>query len=290
VLLARLLRSADAMSFDIRHPSLLLACGAAALWLGCESGQVGSSQPIPGEEPVIRLRDSGPGPMPVDAGARPPPATDSGTQPGEPPPPTDPCGGLDFRGVCDGADARWCAEGEIRSRDCGASGQACGWVDDTTGYYCGGDPGGGPRPPPDSGGDAGTTPPSPTGCGGTVENEELALTNQARRAAGLSELACDDALTRAARLHSQDMCDRGYFSHRSRDGRSFTDRLDAQGASYGSAGENIAMGQQTPNEVHQSWMGSSGHRANILSGSYHRIGIGYVSCGGRPLWTQDFTD
>jgi len=37
-------------------------------------------------------------------------------------------------------------------------------------------------------------------------------------------------------------------------------------------------------------MNSSGHRSNILGASYGRIGIGYVACGGRPYWTQDFTD
>jgi uncharacterized protein YkwD len=128
------------------------------------------------------------------------------------------------------------------------------------------------------------------GCGGATETEQLRLTNEARSSSGLSPLACDDGLTRAARLHSKDMCDRDYFDHTSADGRSFTDRIDAQGVRYGSAGENIAWGQSTPAEVHDSWMGSSGHRANILGGSYRRIGIGYWPCGGSPMWTQDFTD
>ena len=62
------------------------------------------------------------------------------------------------------------------------------------------------------------------------------------------------------------------------------------GVRYGTAGENIAWGQRTPDEVHDAWMNSSGHRANILGGDYNRIGIGYVECGGMPLWTQNFTD
>ena len=46
------------------------------------------------------------------------------------------CGALDYLGECNGTVARWCSNGEINSLDCGARGQACGYVDDTTGYYC----------------------------------------------------------------------------------------------------------------------------------------------------------
>jgi uncharacterized protein YkwD len=199
------------------------------------------------------------------------------------------CAELGYQGICDGEVARWCDEGEIRFRDCAAMGQTCRWIDSTTGYYCA--DGTGPSDPggTDPGGGGGTDP-APTGCASAVEQEELDLTNSARASAGLPALVCDEALARAARLHSQDMCDQGYFSHTSRDGRSFTQRLDAQGASYGGAGENIAWGQRTPNEVHSAWMGSSGHRANILGSSFRRIGIGHVDCGGSPYWTQDFTD
>lgn len=200
------------------------------------------------------------------------------------------CEELGYLGVCDGNVARWCDGGEMKQRDCAGDGQVCRWIDSTTGYYCADDtsPGGGGGGTDPGGGGGGDT--APTGCASAVEQEELDLTNEARASAGLPALVCDEALARAARLHSQDMCDQGYFSHSSRDGRSFTDRLDAQGASYGSAGENIAWGQRTPSEVHSAWMGSSGHRANILGRGYRRIGIGHVDCGGSPYWTQDFTD
>lgn len=148
----------------------------------------------------------------------------------------------------------------------------------------------GPPPIPDAGYDAGSDPDPLPGCGNATEMAELELTNAARVDAGLVELVCDDALTRAARLHSQDMCDLGYFSHTSADGRNFGQRLVEQGATFGAAGENIAWGQSTPAAVHSAWMGSSGHRANILGSRYRRIGIGYVNCSGRPYWTQDFTD
>ena len=58
------------------------------------------------------------------------------------------------------------------------------------------------------------------------------------------------------------------------------------GLSYRTAGENIAMGYRTPQEVVNAWMNSSGHRANILNASYKRIGVGYVSQGN--YWTQMF--
>ena len=131
----------------------------------------------------------------------------------------------------------------------------------------------------------------PPGCGTAVEQEELRLTNAARASAGLGALACDEALTRAARLHSQDMCDQGYFSHTSLDGRTFRNRIDAQGVSWSTIGENIARGQRTAADVHAAWMASTGHRANILNGAFGRIGIGYVECpGSGPYWTQDFAN
>lgn len=138
--------------------------------------------------------------------------------------------------------------------------------------------------------DAGA-PPSGDDCGATaMELAELAITNREREAAGRPPLRCDPGLTRAARLHSQDMCDRRYFSHTSLDGRTMTDRIDAQGVRWSRAGENIARGQTTAEAVHAAWMGSTGHRANILDGRFGRIGIGYESCGGVPLWTQNFTN
>jgi uncharacterized protein YkwD len=58
------------------------------------------------------------------------------------------------------------------------------------------------------------------------------------------------------------------------------------GISYSSAGENIAKGQRTPQEVMNAWMNSSGHRANILSSSFTQIGVGYDSRAN--TWVQMF--
>lgn len=76
---------------------------------------------------------------------------DAGTpSPQEPPPAqppaNDPCGGLTYQGECQGAVARWCENGKIKSNDCAREGKACGWVDDSTGFYC--QAAGSPTPPP----------------------------------------------------------------------------------------------------------------------------------------------
>ncbi len=224
------------------------------------------------------------------------------------------CDGETYQGHCEGDSAVWCQDGRIKRRNCARSGLVCGWVDDTVGYYCmSPEPPPDPDPTPDADADAGTdadassdadasndadadgtsggsTDGSTSTCGTTTEQEELALTNQARAAAGVGPLVCDEALTRAARLHSQDMCDHEYFSHTSLDGRSFVDRIHEQGVTFGWGGENIAYGYSTPSAVHNAWMNSSGHRANILNANFRRIGIGHSPCGGANYWTQDFTD
>lgn len=127
-------------------------------------------------------------------------------------------------------------------------------------------------------------------CTGTVEAELLRITNAERTGRGLKALVCDEKLTRAAFLHSADMCTNGYFSHTGQNGSTPSDRARAQGASFSAIGENIARGQASPADVHAAWMNSDGHRRNILGTGWNRIGLGYDRCGGRPLWTQVFTN
>jgi uncharacterized protein YkwD len=132
--------------------------------------------------------------------------------------------------------------------------------------------------------------PTPTACAGAEEARVIELVNAARTSMGLGTLRCDDAMARTARKHSVDMCMQGYFSHTGLDGSSPFDRMRREGVSFRTAGENIAWGQRTPEAVHDAWMNSSGHRANILNGAYGRIGVGYEACGGRAHWTQVFAD
>ncbi len=118
------------------------------------------------------------------------------------------------------------------------------------------------------------------------EQEVCDLVNDIRRQYGLSELTVSHELTNVARLKSQDMKDKGYFSHTSPTYGSPFDMMKSFGISYRTAGENIAMGQRTPSEVVNAWMNSDEHRANILNSSYTQIGVGYVENG--HYWTQMF--
>lgn len=119
-----------------------------------------------------------------------------------------------------------------------------------------------------------------------IEEKVVALTNAERAKNGLNALQIDRPLMAAAREKSQDMKNKNYFSHTSPTFGSPFDRLKALGISYKSAGENIAKGQKSPEEVVQAWMNSEGHRANILSKDFTHIGVGYVQDGN--IWTQQF--
>ena len=119
------------------------------------------------------------------------------------------------------------------------------------------------------------------------EQEVVRLVNIERAKAGLGALTEDWELSRTARYKSQDMHDRRYFDHQSPTYGSPFDMMKAFGIRYRAAGENIAMGYRTPAAVVQAWMNSPGHRANILSAKYTKIGVGYVASGN--YWTQHFT-
>ena len=118
------------------------------------------------------------------------------------------------------------------------------------------------------------------------ETEVIRLVNVERAKYGLAALTADAALTRTARMKSQDMHDRHYFDHNSPTYGTPFQLMKSQGISYRTAGENIAMGYATPAAVVSAWMNSAGHRANILNASYTRIGVGYVASGN--YWTQHF--
>ncbi len=112
------------------------------------------------------------------------------------------------------------------------------------------------------------------------------LVNAERVKAGLKPLVLDESLSLKARVKSQDMAKNNYFSHNSPTYGTPFEMMQSMGVSYRSAGENIAMGQRTPEAVVQAWMNSEGHRANILNRSYTHIGVGYVANGN--YWTQMF--
>lgn len=123
----------------------------------------------------------------------------------------------------------------------------------------------------------------------SYEQQVLALCNQFRAKNGLPALAMNWELERMARIKSQDMRDKGYFSHQSPTYGSPFDMMKSFGIQFTYAGENIAAGQPTPQAVVNSWMNSPEHRANILNSHYTQIGIGYAQGGAyRTYWTEDF--
>ena len=121
-----------------------------------------------------------------------------------------------------------------------------------------------------------------------LEAKMLALVNEERAKEGLNALVADTALTRVARMHSQDMFARGYFAHISPDGTTPAERVRAAGIQYLITGENLALGP-TLQICHTGLMNSPGHRANILHKSYGRVGIGILDGGLRGLMvSQEF--
>ncbi|MCX7923008.1 MAG: SafA/ExsA family spore coat assembly protein [Clostridia bacterium] len=123
----------------------------------------------------------------------------------------------------------------------------------------------------------------------TQENEVIRLVNVERSKKGLAPLKANWQLSRVARYKSQDMVNKNYFSHTSPTYGSPFKMMETFGIKFSAAGENIAAGQRTPQEVMNAWMNSSGHRANILSPSYTEIGVGLAkNASGKAYWTQMF--
>lgn len=105
-----------------------------------------------------------------------------------------------------------------------------------------------------------------------VEKSVLDATNAERAQFGLPALEPDPNLMQTAREHCAWMTNNEAFQH-----------------THQPVAENIAMGQPSTQHVMQTWMGSSGHRANILNGAFRRIGVAaYQSSRGMIFWCQQF--
>jgi uncharacterized protein YkwD len=126
------------------------------------------------------------------------------------------------------------------------------------------------------------------------ESQVIALINAERAKlndVNIGPLTGQNQLGNAARGHSQDMSCKGFFSHTGSDGSSPSGRVSRAGYSWSAVAENIAAGYGDPASVVAGWMGSQGHKDNILSPNYTEIGIGYVYLAGSPYgayWTADF--
>jgi uncharacterized YkwD family protein len=110
------------------------------------------------------------------------------------------------------------------------------------------------------------------------EKEMVQLVNKERASKGLTPYQVDMQLTKVARVKAQEMVDKGYFSHTSPTYGSPFQMMESFGINYRAAAENIAQNQKV-NGAHQMFMNSSGHKANIMSGSYDYVGIAVVNGG-----------
>ncbi|PZE19685.1 CAP domain-containing protein [Paenibacillus xerothermodurans] len=115
-------------------------------------------------------------------------------------------------------------------------------------------------------------------------SQVVTLVNQERAKAGLQPLAEDKALSAMALDKAKDMYHNGYFDHNSPTYGSPFDMMKSYGINYTYAGENIAKGQRTPQEVMNGWMNSPGHKQNILSPNFTKIGVAYYN----GEWVQEF--
>ena len=118
--------------------------------------------------------------------------------------------------------------------------------------------------------------------------EVLRLVNIEREKAGRQPLNPDANLNQAAQMRAKEIV--SAFSHTRPDGRDCFTAMKEAGVSYRAAGENIAKGQRTPEQVVDGWMKSDGHRENLLSADFGRLGVGYHVENGRTYWVQLFAN
>jgi uncharacterized protein YkwD len=130
-----------------------------------------------------------------------------------------------------------------------------------------------------------------TPASSSAASELASLTNAERRQAGLPTFTVSPSLMRAAQLHADQMASLGQIAH-SLPGARYPkpqNRLAAVGYSWQAYAENVAYGQSSPTAAISAWMGSSGHRANILNPGLTEIGTAVANgSDGRPYWVQVF--
>lgn len=112
--------------------------------------------------------------------------------------------------------------------------------------------------------------------------EFVGLVNAQRRLAGCGELTWDTKLAAIALGHSADMVSRHFFSHINPDEKNPSERLLESRLDYSSAAENLVRGAKTAQQAFEAWLGSSGHRKNMLDTRFTRHGVGRVG----DKWTH----
>jgi uncharacterized protein YkwD len=121
-----------------------------------------------------------------------------------------------------------------------------------------------------------------------AERQLLNAINQERKAHGLPSLSLDDALANAARKHAQRMAEQGTISHQLPGEPSLSPRAKAAGAHFTWISENVDEGPNAAT-IHQSFLKSPQHRANILDTDMDSAGIGVVERNGQLFAVEDFS-
>lgn len=129
---------------------------------------------------------------------------------------------------------------------------------------------------------AATTSPAPASETVAVSSFDTAL-NAFRTQNGQSRATPDARLMAAAQRHADDMAANGYFDHRSRDGRTYIQRIAAAGYSTCWPVENIAWGQHGAEAAIASWAASPPHRRNMLGSGTVQYGVGQAG----TIWVLD---
>jgi uncharacterized protein YkwD len=115
----------------------------------------------------------------------------------------------------------------------------------------------------------------------------VALANDQRAAAGLAPLSQSGDLTEAARSHSIDQASMQTMTHTGSDGSNAGDRIARAGFAAGAWAENVAAGYGSASGVIDGWMGSGGHRQNILDPAFTSIGVASAQASdGTLYWTM----
>lgn len=123
----------------------------------------------------------------------------------------------------------------------------------------------------------------------SFEKQMLDIVNAMRVRFGLKAFSWDPQTAETARNHSTDMATNGFFSHYNLAGESPFDRMNNDGISYRTAGENLAYGQPSPIFAHEGLMNSLGHRRNLLNTSFEQLGVGVdFNDLHHPYYTQKF--
>jgi uncharacterized protein YkwD len=121
-----------------------------------------------------------------------------------------------------------------------------------------------------------------------AERDLLNAVNAERKAQGLPSLRSDDALTNAARKHAQQMAEHGTVSHQFPGEPNLLSRARTAGVHFTWLSENVDEGPNAKT-IHQSFMKSALHRANILDKDMDSAGIGVVEHKGQLFAVEDFS-